>query len=52
MRPGGGTVYARDLKSLALKACGFESHPGYKQTPYMSLRLNVKVCPRRDSNPQ
>ena len=22
-------VYAKDLKSFALKACGFESHPGH-----------------------
>ncbi len=27
--PGGGTVYAFDLKSMAQRACGFDSHPGH-----------------------
>ena len=36
-RPGGGTVYAKDLKSLAPNgACGFESHLGHNGNITMS----------------
>ena len=30
-RAGGGMVYTKDLKSFALKACGFDSHPAHQE---------------------
>lgn len=33
-------VYAADLKSVAQKACGFESHSRYHTSLYESLHFN------------
>lgn len=38
-RAGGGTVDTTDLKSVAQKACGFESHPAYHKNSKRALTV-------------